>query len=111
MAERVYQVRTISLKDLFLKHAAPRYIDVLSIDTEGSEFEILAAFESSASSFGAICIEHNDVEDKRRAIQQILAENGYVRLDLPRDMCGVDDWYLDVEMIKKRCTYFSLNNS
>ena len=101
VAERVYEVKTISLADLLLKYSAPRYIDFLSIDTEGSEFEILEAFEFSAFSFGAICIEHNDVEYKRRAIQQILTDNGYARLDLPRDMCGVDDWYLDAEMIKE----------
>ena len=39
-----YQVGTISLLDLLDKYNAPRQIDYLSIDTEGSEFEILSSF-------------------------------------------------------------------
>ena len=38
---RTYAVNTISLLDLLNKYGAPRVIDYLSIDTEGSEFDIL----------------------------------------------------------------------
>ena len=39
-----YRIKTISLEDLLLKYNAPVVIDYLSMDTEGSEYEILSAF-------------------------------------------------------------------
>ena len=39
-----YKVNTISLEDLLEKYKAPTIIDYMSIDTEGSEYEILKKF-------------------------------------------------------------------
>ena len=44
VAGKRYDVKTISLEDLLEKHGAPREIDYLSIDTEGSEYDILKLF-------------------------------------------------------------------
>ncbi len=41
-----YSVRSISLVDLLVKHSAPDVIDYLSIDTEGSEYEIVELVQS-----------------------------------------------------------------
>ncbi|MBT6392519.1 MAG: FkbM family methyltransferase [Nitrosomonadales bacterium] len=89
-----YSVRTISLNDLLDKFDAPRHIDFLSIDTEGSELEIIRGFNFSEYSFSVICIEHNELIEKRDAIRSILEKNEYVRLPLPQSLTKVDDWYV-----------------
>jgi FkbM family methyltransferase len=86
-----YQVQTISLKDLLLKYNAPKYIDYLSIDTEGSEYEILSAFDFSDFSFGIITVEHNFTSDREK-IYELLTRNGYTRKN--QDISYFDDWYV-----------------
>jgi Methyltransferase FkbM domain len=49
-------------------HAAPKEVDLLSVDTEGSEFDILQAFPFDEYNFGFVCVEHHtDYEEKRMA--------------------------------------------
>lgn len=74
-----YQVQTISLIDLLSSRKAPKFIDFLSIITEGSELAILQAFDFEAYKFGSICVEHNYNAKTRNAIQVLLASNGYQR--------------------------------
>ena len=54
-----YKVHTISLKDLLLKNNAPKEIDLISIDTEGSELEIIEQFDFNKYKTKIIIIEHN----------------------------------------------------
>lgn len=89
----LYPVRTISLLDLLDKHNAPKFIDYLSIDTEGSEFEILSAFDFEKYTFGAITCEHN-FTPLREKIHELLASKGYVRKY--EEFSLWDDWYLKV---------------
>jgi len=86
-----YQVETISLLDLLRSHNAPKHIEFLSVDTEGSEFEILNAFEFSRYSFGAICVEHNYLENRSK-VKSLLEANGY-RQVYP-ELSEFDDWYV-----------------
>jgi FkbM family methyltransferase len=86
-----YQVETISLLDLLKHHNAPRHIEFLSVDTEGSEFEILNAFDFSQYTFGAICVEHNYLEN-RPEVKQLLIANGY-RQVYP-ELSDFDDWFV-----------------
>lgn len=86
-----YEVETISLLDLLKAHNAPKYIEFLSIDTEGSEFEILKDFDFQSYRFGAICVEHN-FADTREKINDLLLANGYMQVH--KDLSDFDDWYV-----------------
>lgn len=86
-----YDVMTISLCDLLSSHNAPREIDYLSIDTEGSEYEILRAHDFGRWRFQIITVEHNFTGNRSR-IQSLLESNGYRRvLDA---ISQFDDWYV-----------------
>ena len=86
-----YEVETISLQDLLVTHGAPKFIEFLSIDTEGSEFEILKNFDFQSFRFGAICVEHN-FADTREKINSLLLANGYQQVHA--DLSDFDDWYV-----------------
>lgn len=92
-AGRTYDVETISLNDLLAKHNAPQLVDYLSIDTEGSEFEILSSFDFSRHCFSVITCEHN-YTPVRQEICSLLARNGYVRKY--QELSDCDDWYVKV---------------
>lgn len=86
-----YEVETVTLLSLLDFHNAPEHIDFLSIDTEGSEFEILNSFDFLRYSFGFIAVEHNYTPIRER-IHGLLVENGYLRI-LP-EISRFDDWYV-----------------
>ncbi|MCG6556760.1 FkbM family methyltransferase [Ruegeria sp. 1NDH52C] len=86
-----YKVETISLIELLETHKAPAHIDYISIDTEGSEFDILNAFDFDRWTFGVMTVEHNHAP-QREDIHTLLTSKGYRRV-LP-DISRFDDWYL-----------------
>ena len=86
-----YEVETISLEDLLTFHKSPKYIDFLSIDTEGSEFEILNSFNFDKFTFGFICCEHNFTPN-RDLVFNLLTKKGYIRVF--SNFSKFDDWYV-----------------
>lgn len=86
-----YLVETISLFDLLQKHEAPSVIDFLSIDTEGSEFEILSQFDFTKYYFRVIACEHN-FSPNRDLIFNLLTSKGYSRIH--EKYSQHDDWYI-----------------
>ena len=86
-----YEVSTISLLDLLNKYNAPEKIDYLSIDTEGSEYEILNAFDFDAFDVRVITCEHN-YTPARDKIYDLLTRNGYERKLVEFSL--FDDWYV-----------------
>lgn len=88
-----YAVETVSLIDLLDQGNAPKYIDLLSLDTEGSEYEILRDFPFERYEFGLITCEHNNTSAEQR-IHQLLEENGYVYLESMSRISLGDAWFV-----------------
>ncbi len=88
---KAYEVTTVSLSDLMERHQAPANPDYLSIDTEGSEFEILQTFNFSKYPFKVITCEHN-FTPAREKIHGLLTCAGYVRKH--QEISAFDDWYI-----------------
>ena len=88
-----YTVETVSLTDLLKQHDAPSNIDFLSIDTEGSEYEIMKSVDFNNYRFASICIEHNYNKLLRNSIHALLQGHGYRRVH--EAASAWDDWYID----------------
>lgn len=86
-----YSVDTVSLNDLLDRNNAPPVVDFLSIDTEGSELQILAAYDFARRPIRAIAVEHNFTAN-REALHALLTSKGYVRRW--EELSEFDDWYV-----------------
>lgn len=86
-----YEVETVGLEDLLAGHRAPDSPDYLSIDTEGSELEILSSYDFARRPFKVITCEHNHTP-AREAIHRLLTKAGYVRKY--EKLSDFDDWYV-----------------
>jgi FkbM family methyltransferase len=85
-----FDVETISLDDLLDYYSAPQTIEYVSIDTEGSEFDILSAYSFSRD-IKLFTIEHN-YTDQRDSIYSLMISRGYVRI--LEGLSHWDDWYI-----------------
>ena len=92
----LYSVETVSLNDLLSQHKAPKVIDFLSIDTEGSELSILENFNFDNYKFAIIVCEHNFTQNRER-IFDLLTASGYKRVWYK--FTQFDDWYILPELI------------
>lgn len=75
--ENTITVKTINLTDLLIDAGAPTFIDFLSLDTEGSELDILRGHDFSLYKFGYISVEHNYKQPARKQIREFLESKGY----------------------------------
>ena len=69
----------------------------MSLDTEGSEYEILKGFDFKNYTVGLIDIEHNYEEPRRSYIKNYLETYGYVRYHENK----WDDSYIHNSLLKK----------
>lgn len=86
-AGNLIKVTTISLFDLLRQNGAPAIIDYLSIDTEGSELDILEGFDWNSYQIRCVTVEHN-YSSQREGIRRLLEAEGYERREEE-----FDDWY------------------
>lgn len=70
-------VVTSTLTDLLDENDAPKFIEYMSIDTEGSELEILKGVDFDKYTFGIINLEHNYIEPRRTLMRELLVSKGY----------------------------------
>lgn len=89
-SQNVIEVKTVSLSDLLIEHRAPHEIDFMSIDTEGSELEIIRAFDFTRWDVRNIAVEHNFRDDEAK-LDAVMAGNGYRRVF--KEYSRWDGWY------------------
>tara|TARA_Y100000816_G_C25998916_1_gene521861 strand:+ start:145 stop:972 length:828 start_codon:yes stop_codon:yes gene_type:complete len=93
---KTISVETISLNDVvkeYFNNICPSYI---SIDTEGSEYEILKSFDLDSYRPKLFTIEHNFTQNERK-IDEHLITHGYVRIF--RKLTLFDAWYIPIESL------------
>lgn len=101
-----YMVETVSLLDLLKDHNAPKFIDFLSIDTEGNEKEILRTFDFDRYRFGFICVEQHEPLTPENDVSGLLEQAGYEAL-FPREkgrppsmqISGVDMFFVPKDKV------------
>ena len=86
-----YSVESVSLNDLLISNDSPRVINYMSIDTEGSEYEILRNFPFQEWQIDCLSIEHNYSENEVK-LDRLLSENGYQRVC--ESTSRWDAWYI-----------------
>jgi FkbM family methyltransferase len=91
-----YGVQTVSLNDLLAEHGAPELIEYLSIDTEGSEYEILSRLDFERYRFKIITCEHNFTSNREK-IHGLLTQYGYMRKY--ENLSLFDDWYVSLSCL------------
>ncbi|MGV0961459.1 MAG: FkbM family methyltransferase [Limnohabitans sp.] len=101
---QTYLVKTVSLHDMLTRANAPRAIDYISIDTEGSEFDILSHFPFGVWDISVLTIEHN-FREERGAMHALLTGNGFVRV--LTEQSRFDDWYVAARLLPRVQAVFS----
>ena len=96
-AGKIIPVETISLNDvikIYFKNKTPSYI---SVDTEGTEYEILKSFDFNYYRPKVFTIEHN-FTNLQIKIDNLMKSNKYERIF--KDLTVFDAWYVSEETLK-----------
>jgi len=87
---QILQLGTCLLHDILDELKAPEFIEYMSLDIEGAEYEVLRTFPFDRYQFGCLTIEHNHQQPERTLVRTLLEQNGY---SLSRSV-KCDDWYV-----------------
>ncbi len=88
---KIISVETISLNDLISKYFNDKSPSYISIDTEGSEFEILKSFDFNKYKPIVLTIEHN-YTNLQKKIDELMYAKNYVRIF--NNLTAFDAWYV-----------------
>ena len=94
--EKTITLTTVTLDQVLRENNAPLFIEYISIDTEGSELEVLKGIDFSSFTIGAFTIEHNDNEIQKEEIQNFLQSKGYEKFV----QVYWEDWYVLSDLYK-----------
>lgn len=87
-----YEVETVTLNEIFREAGMPSHIDFMSLDTEGSELDILAGLDLDHYVFSALAIEHNFNQEKLNSLRQLLLPRGYRQVF--ENITSFDAWFV-----------------
>lgn len=91
---RTYKVPTLTLEALLDKWQAPHNIEFISIDTEGTEVQILEKFDFNKYNVQSFVVEHNYSGNETK-LDKIFSSNGYVRV--LQKSALFDAWYIKID--------------
>ena len=94
---KIVEVQSISLNDVMEKTFNGHAPSYLSIDTEGSEYEILNSLDFEKYRPVVFTIEHN-YTNLQSKIDELMISNGYLRVF--RKLTSFDAWYVRSDAIK-----------
>ena len=86
-----YKVKTTTLENLLSYYTSPKDIDYLSIDTEGSEYDILKEFDFDKFFIQIITVEHNNTRNKE-LLDNLLLSNSYKKV--MEEFSQFESWYV-----------------
>tara|TARA_B100000767_G_scaffold120301_1_gene114687 strand:+ start:60 stop:881 length:822 start_codon:yes stop_codon:yes gene_type:complete len=90
-------VKTISLNDVIQKNFKGRTPSYISIDTEGSEYQILSTFDLSKFRPVFFTVEHNFTNQQEK-IDDLMKTNNYIRVF--KNITAFDAWYVSAEKLR-----------
>jgi FkbM family methyltransferase len=93
-----YEVDTISLDDLLTLHFPDQKIDFISIDTEGTELDILTNFNFARFAIAFIAVEHN-FNANRPLLRKLLVDAGYIQVF--ERISRWDDWWVQSNLLSR----------
>ena len=85
-----YVVPSITLIDVLNHYNAPNTIDYLSLDIEGSEYDVLSVFDFIKYDINIITVEHNYSPNREKIFN--LLQDKYTRVLI--EVSGKEDWYI-----------------
>jgi len=94
------RVRTRPISDLLFEASSPSRVEYLSIDTEGSELELLMAFPFDVIEVQFLTVEHNHNKSAQRQQCEFLFDKGFQQVFEP--FTAWESWFVSSTLLDGR---------